>query len=321
MTLELMKTEKTMDDMTNVNVTKRPSWLWMPCRFQLFDRLLMIACLLMTASTSVSLALAQGTDKPVVEAPPVVAPIEPVSPEAAPATKPAAAPSEDNGQSKNGEDSSEPQGDAIPLTVPPLSTDSSRHDSPVRSEGRPDWVDTVLVARRGITTIVVSSDPKVMQEAAVRSLDVNIREKVDQYVDDLLAVPNAHQFLSWDVNELRSRLIREGDTYEDVVKYEVGMMHEAHAMLTVDAAFRNDIQLRWQRVVTSIRLVQTGAIALSVLAVLFVVFSYLRLDTASRGYYTGRLRMLGGMAMLGVIVFGIMFLRYNLDWVRLMLYS
>lgn len=328
MTSERMNSMNTnVVERTNVNLAVRPHWLWMPCRFQLVDRLIMIACLLMTTGTTMSLALAQATDDPAVESPPAVVATQESPPNPKVDEADIEIPDAVEAPSASAEEASVDAIDApqeglgkAPLTVEPLS-DSYKGNWPIVSEGRPDWIETVPVVKHGLHLITISSDPMLELAKAIQSRDDEIRRRVNQYVDEVLASRNAHRFLSWDMDELKSRLIREGDTYEDVAEYSVGQLHQAHAMLTIDTAFQNEIHQRWQEVVTSIRLAQTGGIAAGVLALIFVVFSYLRLDTASRGYYTGRLRMLGGLAMLGLIVFGVMFLRYNLEWVHFLLYS
>jgi hypothetical protein len=215
-----------------------------------------------------------------------------------------------------------------PLTVEPLDVgplDVESLDDSVtrvlRAEGRPVWIDTPPVSSEGLEIFAVSSDPKLNHEEALASLDAKLRESLQQYIDNYLGVSYAHAYLPFDLEHYKSRLVREGDRYDEIVKYSVGTMHESHAMLSIDAAFRQDIQRRWQSVVTSMRLFRTGGISIGVLALILVVFSYLRLDTVTRGYYSGRLRMFGALAILGLIAGAAYFFQYNLEWLRLMIYA
>jgi hypothetical protein len=285
------------------------TWLLRPCRFQWIDRLMIIACLVASLTTCVSLTLAQEPDE-VGEAT-ADAVSDAVSESAvAPAAVSDSVPAK-----------------VAPLSVEPLSADAAGGNvnigqSVVRalnSGSRPDWMETVPAMANGIEAITVASDPKIIRDHALASLDLEIVNAVNRYIDNLVAVPYAHKYLPQKASDLRRRLIREGNMYEETVVRSVGTMHEAHAMLTIDAAFREDIQRRWTHVVTSMRLFRTGGIAIGILASLFVVFGYLRLDTVTRGYYSGRLRILGGLAILALMAYAAVFFRYNLEWLRLVL--
>jgi len=54
------------------------------------------------------------------------------------------------------------------------------------------------------------------------------------------------------------------------------------------------------------------------LGLMGVVFAYLRLDTATKGYYSGRLQFLAAAAILALSAAGVLFANVNADWLRWM---
>ena len=354
------------------------SWYLRSCRFQLIDRLMILACLItsitlaswtiaqessgssqeatassdatVTAdeSTSDKQAKATSTDEPnqatdTAEASPDKAATDKAATDKAAtdkaATDKAASDKAASDKAASGKGSTEKAVDTAidrasdsaiadsegvaPRPVELAADAESLDDNVARALGDgPDWLNNPPVASDGFEVVVVESDPKVTHEDALASLDAKIREKLERYIDNYLGVPRAHKYLPFDLGHYKSRLIlEEGDRYDKVAKYSVGTMHESYAKLTIDSQFRQDIHHRWHEVVTSMRLFRTGGIVAGVLALMLVVFSYLRLDTATRGYYSGRLRMLGGLAILGLIGLAAYFFRYNLEWLQMLIHG
>ena len=88
-------------------------------------------------------------------------------------------------------------------------------------------------------------------------------------------------------------------------------MYQTHALLEFGPAFRKELDSRRGELERYVRETATAyrlrGLALgfgAVLCLLSVVFGYFRLDTATRGYYTGRLQFLAATAILIVIVAG-----------------
>lgn len=279
-------------------------WLSRPCRFRLVDRVMIVACLL--SSLSVSWTLAQEGK---VSAPSSVTPS-------------LDAQSSDTTQSSDTETTTAAE-EPKDAAAGDDSTVAESVTRVLRAEDRPEWIDSPPASDPHLERVLVSSDPKVSREAALKSLDAKIRATLQQRIDQMVGVSYAHVYLPFDVEQVKSRLIRDGQQHrhDEIVQYSVGTMHEAHALLTIDDAYRQEIHAQWNDVVASMRLFRTGGVAIGVLALIFIVFSYLRLDTVTRGYYSGRLRMLGGLAILGIVVFAVYFFRYNLEWLRVMLYA
>ena len=78
-------------------------------------------------------------------------------------------------------------------------------------------------------------------------------------------------------------------------------MEQVHALLEFDQSFRDELRQHWAGRIADSRLYQIGLGAGAALLLLGSVFSYFRLDNATRGYYTGRLQFLTAAAILAIV--------------------
>jgi hypothetical protein len=78
-------------------------------------------------------------------------------------------------------------------------------------------------------------------------------------------------------------------------------MSQVHAQLVFDDKFRDEVELRWSELRSRSRLAQTGLGAGVVLLLLGTMFSYFKLDTATKGYYTGRLQFVTAGTILALV--------------------
>ena len=88
-------------------------------------------------------------------------------------------------------------------------------------------------------------------------------------------------------------------------------MYQTHALVSFDPEFRKQLdaqrpvlERKWKEIAVRGRLAGTALVFGLFLSLLAVVFSYFRLDTATRGYYTGRLQLLAAAAILAVVIAG-----------------
>jgi hypothetical protein len=88
------------------------------------------------------------------------------------------------------------------------------------------------------------------------------------------------------------------------------VFHQSHALLSFDDDFRGAVSAKWAEVRAASRLMQTGLGAGIVILLLSTMFSYFKLDTATRGYYTGRLQFAAAAAILAVIAASVLFANY-----------
>ena len=77
-----------------------------------------------------------------------------------------------------------------------------------------------------------------------------------------------------------------------------GEFYRGYAQLKLDTAFYNDAQTRWRQEQTRLRLITVAFVSLTVLALLTTTYGYLRLNQATRGFYSTRLLTIGIAAIM-----------------------
>ena len=87
-------------------------------------------------------------------------------------------------------------------------------------------------------------------------------------------------------------------------------MHQVHALLEFGPDFRQRITSQWHDLTAYYRLLQMGLVAGGALLFLGTIFSYFRLDNATRGYYTGRLQFMTAAAILAIVGSGAVLARW-----------
>ena len=180
----------------------------------------------------------------------------------------------------------------------------------------PDWLreslensDFTLASKTSeddVQYMVVKSTPCVTQTECQRDLDDSLRIATNDYINDYLDSPRAAMLMRYSVDDIRERLVK--DTFVEriyLIRYGQNM-RIAHAHVGFDHAFRQDLDRRWDQIVATVRVAQTGLGAGVVLALLGTMFGYFRFDTATRGYYTGRLQFAAAAVILTVAVGGVL---------------
>ncbi|MGE0759821.1 MAG: hypothetical protein AB7O38_22595 [Pirellulaceae bacterium] len=87
-------------------------------------------------------------------------------------------------------------------------------------------------------------------------------------------------------------------------------MNQAHALLVFDEPFRQEIDRRWSEIRSRSRLVQTGLSAGAILLLLGTLFSYFKLDTATKGYYTRRLQFVTAGTILALVAASVLLAKW-----------
>lgn len=77
------------------------------------------------------------------------------------------------------------------------------------------------------------------------------------------------------------------------------------AQLHLDEKFRKFADTRWQAVQTGDRLVRCGLVGGSILALLAIAFGYLKMETATRGFYSRRLQTVTVLGILSIMAVAI----------------
>jgi hypothetical protein len=191
------------------------------------------------------------------------------------------------------------------LEVPPT-------DEVVIPPGRPSWVEQdPETISNGVHSIPVSSGPFKRHIDAIRGLDAALMAETSRYIADHVGSELASTFLRYDAATIRRDLVKPGNIYEEkIVSPTTGDMFQIHALVEIDQNFRANLDQQWQQVRATSRLTQLGLFAGAGLLLIGSIFSYFRLDTATRGYYTGRLQFLTAAAILAVIGGGVFAARW-----------
>ena len=144
--------------------------------------------------------------------------------------------------------------------------------------------------------MAVKAGPYYRMRECLRELDDELKVATDEFINDYLESPRAATLIRYDLKQIKKRLVR--DTFEEQLTTSVGPMNQAHALLEFNKSFCSELDERWKRAKTTVRLTETGAVAGVVLLLIATVFAYFKLDTATKGYYTGRLQFAAAAAIL-----------------------
>jgi hypothetical protein len=161
-----------------------------------------------------------------------------------------------------------------------ISLETLKLDQPfvvLRKEERPAWVEQPPQLKGSAEHFVsVASDPVKTDLEASEALAKEIREAVDNYINDQIGRSDAARriHLSPDV---ASQLVVE--RYAEDLQFAdnaIGPMKQVHARLVFTPQFRAEIVERWKEHVVNARLLRTGLGATGVLLVLVMMFGFLK---------------------------------------------
>lgn len=194
---------------------------------------------------------------------------------------------------------------ATPTPADELEIDGGLPRVVIPYDQRPEWVDAQPDLAGDVHRIVVTAGPYERKSECVQALDEEKQKAVAQYINDYLGSPRASLLVRYDLETINRRLLKAENVHEEVIQVSLGPMHQVHALLEFDPEFRAELDGAWRDVRAGVRLGQTGLIVFGVLGLLGVAFSYFKLDTATRGYYSGKLQLLAALAILAVLGAGL----------------
>ncbi|MCE9525145.1 MAG: hypothetical protein K8R36_03715 [Planctomycetales bacterium] len=183
-------------------------------------------------------------------------------------------------------------------------------DSIVIPPGRPEWVGKNITVGSEHSIAVCSGLFSTQAEANLE-LDKVLKAKTDEYITEQLGSTLAPQLVGYDVAKIKRELVQSRNVYqEQIVVPSTGPMQQIHALVEFGPDFRQKITSQWHDWTAYYRLLQTGLIAGGALLFLGTIFSYFRLDNATRGYYTGRLQFMTAAAILAIVGSGALLARW-----------
>lgn len=185
---------------------------------------------------------------------------------------------------------------------------------------RPDWVETEAVANDEYYQVAVESGLYPKKRTAQQTLREEVKTTVDRYVNDYLGSEFASTLAGYSIEErqvgetqtINLRLDGKSfeiarDRFDEQVEFDYAVMNQSHALVKFDKNVQQALDQRWSKVRATSRLFQMGLGAGAILLLLGTMFSYLKLDTATRGYYTGRLQFGAAAAILAIVAAGVVF--------------
>lgn len=192
-------------------------------------------------------------------------------------------------------------------TKPPVELESPIGTAPftVDRSLRPNWVVDAPEQAKQEFEVALSSGPWATQAECDRALDTKLKAATDEFISDHLRSELAPRLLRYDLSYIKKHLVQPSDIYHETITVSFGPMKQTHARLKFDSSFRQELETRWRQVVAGSRLGQTGLLFGGMLAFLAAFFSYVKLDTATRGFYTGRLQLAVAATILLIVAAGI----------------
>ena len=156
----------------------------------------------------------------------------------------------------------------------------------------------------------VSSGLYLTHREAMHALDEQLKVATEEYIGEYLQSDLAPQLVRFSLPEIKQKLLRTENLYDEKIIAPTSPMHQIHVRLEFDNEFRELLDKKWGELRATYRLAQTGLVTGGVLLLLATVFGYFRLDNATRGYYTGRLQFMAAAAILAIVATGAMFSRW-----------
>ena len=169
---------------------------------------------------------------------------------------------------------------------------------PGADAGRPAWLDTANPAKLPAHAKVVQSELWASREEA----ELDALDRAALVARNFAAEVAPRIRSSWEVPTwmVEDHLLRER-VYVEEVDWTYGPMYRAHALLDLSPEKRGYLLAEWHHVILLQRMREIGAGLGFILICLVSVLSYLRLDDATRGYYsrwlvTGAVAVVAGSA-------------------------
>jgi hypothetical protein len=162
---------------------------------------------------------------------------------------------------------------------------------------RPAWMDGPLGRTENVYRTTVKVGPLFSRMECEQQLPEALRLAVKTYADHLLGEGKG-QYVDLEQAFIRNHLVR--GEWEERRETTFDTMITLHELLEFDRDANDAIEANYKQSVVMGRLGYTAAGGGVVLGLLTILFGYLKLDTLTRGYYTGRLSLTALAAILGL---------------------
>ncbi|MHB8900198.1 MAG: hypothetical protein ACYC6Y_15725, partial [Thermoguttaceae bacterium] len=185
-----------------------------------------------------------------------------------------------------------PPSDSARLSVAPLSDDN-----------RPDWVGKRPFKQDSVYCWPIAADPSpdpvdAEEQALPKALDTVVAD----YIRTRLQLGSAAASqVRLPPDFLRTRMVGD-DVWAEPLALSVGDFVRIHALVKFDHEVNEAIAQQWRHLQMTGRLWAAAGILALVLALMALVYCYLKIDQVTRGSRRGLLRMAALLVILGLIL-------------------
>lgn len=162
---------------------------------------------------------------------------------------------------------------------------------------RPAWMNGQMGRVGDVYRTSVKVGPAFSRTECEKQLPTTLQDAVQTYADHLLGEGRG-RFVHLPAAYIRNRLVR--GEWEERRETTYDTMFTLHELVEFDREANEAIEANYRQSVVMGRLAYTAAGGGLVLGLLTILFCYLKLDTLTRGYYTGRLRLTAAVAILAL---------------------
>jgi hypothetical protein len=161
--------------------------------------------------------------------------------------------------------------------------------SPLKLAGEFGYHSSRVQREDGVSTFSVTAGPHATDELCQRDLTNVLQKAVEDYIDNYLGLPGAGRRVDLRMDFVRDQLVQ--DYYYETQQHSFGPMRYLHALVRIDRDAHDRIRQAHQEALTQARLGYAGGAFGLLLVLVGTAFGYLKLDTATKGYYSGRLKL------------------------------
>ncbi|HWB12466.1 MAG TPA: hypothetical protein VG826_24790 [Pirellulales bacterium] len=164
---------------------------------------------------------------------------------------------------------------------------------------RPAWMDAPMGRVGDVYRTRATAGPWMSRTECERELADVLRDAVSTYADQLLGQGRG-RFVNLPMSYILQNIVR--GEWEERRQDTIHTMTSLHELLEFDREANQAIEASYHHSVVQSRLGYLLAGGGALVGLLTIVLGYLKLDTLTRGYYTGRLRLTALAAILALAV-------------------
>jgi hypothetical protein len=160
------------------------------------------------------------------------------------------------------------------------------------------WADAPTGLVGGVYRTRLAVGDYATREECDRNLPEALRQAVKAYAERLIG-EGAGQLTNVPLPYIHEHIVKE--EWEEHPEASFGPMVRLHVLMEFDQNDRDYIKDMHQQALVAERLKYTAVATGGLFGLLATVFGYLKLDTLTRGYYSGRLRMAAALMILALV--------------------